>query len=169
MSLNESQQILAEMAARHAKPITDKYKKKIPHLDDDIESAAGWGAIRAANTYKDGGGSSWERWSNRIIKHEIVKTVQQECERIKELSHFMELKQPTVHHEDPPGGALAVTPDMILSLIDNLEDQEYVLCDLVYRKGHTLTTAAVAMAIGKSYATKLHQRAITKMKCMMND
>lgn len=169
MTLNESKQILAAQAAIKSKGVTEKYKKRLPYLADDIESAANWGAVRAAATYSSEGGDSWERWSKRIIKFSIHETIQQECVRDANRIHFMDVKQPLVsddkaHCEDEPTDG-----KLVVALLETLDGRERMVCDLVYKQGQSLIEAAQLMGIGRPYATKLHQRALAKLKFAMPD
>jgi DNA-directed RNA polymerase specialized sigma subunit len=69
--LNESQQVLAEDAHEVAERIAKRYARIFPEYEQDLESAANYGAVRAAASYVPEMNGVWERWTKLCIKGEI--------------------------------------------------------------------------------------------------
>lgn len=165
MSLDESTRILAAAAAIKAKGITERYKKKCPRIADEIESAATWGAVRAANTYRPDGGQSWDRWSDLCIEGSVRTTMKEERLRDEQRIHFKDLKKSNGRR--PEEGSYNLAPQEaadVLGLIGTLRGHEHTVCDLVYREGKSLAEAASEIGIQRAYATKLHQRALARLR-----
>src|SRR3954469_4029153 len=69
--LTEQQQKLAEEAVSRAKRIAERYARIFPEHEDDFESSANWGVVRAASSYRPELNGVWERWSGLAIRGEI--------------------------------------------------------------------------------------------------
>lgn len=165
MGLDDLTRNLASEAAIKAKGITERYKKKFPKIEDEIESAASWGAVRAANTYRPDGGQSWDRWSQRCIKGSLLTTMKEEIVREEKRIPFKVLFKEQGQHVAE--GSYKLAPQEaadVLGLIDTLSGHEQTVCDLIYRKNKTLEEAAAETGLCRPYVSKLHLKALSRLR-----
>ena len=157
--LDEGKQALAEEALVRARRIADRYARIFPEYADDFESAASYGAVRAASTYDADipNADKWDRWSGLCIRGEIKDFLDNSYLKRRKLWPQEALVLHVDKCEDTRLSDAAEAVDHLLSL---LPDKYKPLCHLVYKMGLDPGAAATALGYKRTHGYWIHDKAI---------
>ena len=165
--LSNNQQRLAEEATRSANEIALRYERIFPQYADDIESAAYYGAVRAAATYEPDLSGVWDRWSGMCIKGEIHDFLDSAyCRHKKKWIDTLDASG-LDEREDVRGEASLALMDARLShsrLMCLLPTKHRILCELMCENNLTAYQASVMLGQSGNHGNKLYQEAISLLR-----
>lgn len=161
--LNESQQALAEEATVRANAVAKRFTRIYPEYEQDIESAANFGAVRAASTYIPEMNGVWGRWSGLCIRGEIQNFLGSPSIRGRRLWSDEALEAVQAEQR----AAENVELDASLSyerLMGLLPEKHRQLCEMIYGQGMTASNAAKHMGYSPNHGSKIHKEAIAILR-----
>jgi DNA-directed RNA polymerase specialized sigma subunit len=161
--LDEGKQALAEEALVRAKRIADRYARIFPEHADDFESAACWGAVRAASTYDAGlpDADKWDRWSGLCIRGEIKDFLDNSYLKRRKSWPDEAMLRIVAEGED---ARLSDAADAMEHLLSLLPEKYRNLCHLIYRMGLDPGAAGRALGYSKFHGNKMHDWAIDYLR-----
>jgi DNA-directed RNA polymerase specialized sigma subunit len=159
--LDEGQQALAEEALVRAKRIADRYARIFPEYADDFESAANFGAVRAAGTFDTEKNGKWDRWSGLCIRGEIKDFLDNSYLKRRKLVPGEALLRVVSRGEET---RLADAADALEYLLSLLPEKHRNLCALIYKMGLDPGAAGRALGYSKFYGNAMHKWAIDYLR-----
>jgi RNA polymerase sigma factor (sigma-70 family) len=162
--LTENQKSLAAQAAIKSKGVAERYKKLCGHkVADDIESAASWGAMRAAATYDSGGKHSIQHWAKLKAKGSVLNTIKTEA-RHRCSASIDALENSLVDDRLEALLRSVEIRETVRMLLGKLTERQRQACDLFYLQGKSQQQIAEAMQCGRQHVNSLLSRAMDRLK-----
>lgn len=162
--LNEEQQELAASGMSLADSIARRYKKLCPTYEQDIDSAANYGALRAAATYVPEMKGIWERWCGLCVHGEIKNFFTSPYQKRRKLSDDMDDDMERISYEEYRNSKQAREYMMYEKAMNLLPEKHRQLCELVYQEGMTAGRAGIELGYTSNHGDKLHREAIAILR-----
>lgn len=157
--LTEDQQDLAEEAVGRAKAIARRYARIFPEHEQDLESAANYGAVRAASTYIPEMNGVWDRWSGLCIRGEIKDFLDNSYHKRRTLwaDEALEAVESEQQSIEIARSDAAMSFERLIALLPTKHRE---LCLKVYKEGMTAGQAGLALGYTANHGDKLHREAM---------
>lgn len=162
--LEESQQaLLDDESIALTKRIAERYARVFPEHEADIESAAFFGAVRAAASFKDCG-SPWDRWSSMCIRGEVKNFLDSGYLRRKTRLDYAVMN---LLEDRSERIRIAEANDALDHLVSLLPARFRQLIVMVYKLGWTPAEAGRELGFSRDYGTQMHSHAIQHLRELM--
>lgn len=163
--LDRARQILAEKAMKRAGDIARRYAQLFPGDEDDFRSSAAWGVIRAAASFDQEGGETWERWSSMCVRGEIRDFLQsahmrRKGSRVDGDLDELGLEECAILDDGPSEIERIEASESFDRILDLLPPRHRDLCDLVYRDSMNPYSAGQALGMTGESGCRLHRDAL---------
>lgn len=163
-ALDAEKQALAASAVKKAERISERWERLFPEYADELKSSALWGVMRAASSYQESGGETWERWLKMCVNGEAKNFLGQRYTKMRVLWPQEALEGVA---DDSETDSEPEYSEAIHNILGRLTKRQRELCELVYLKGMTPHAAGLVMGIRPNNACRLHQQAIERLRQSM--
>ena len=160
--LDPLQRHLATNAVSTADRIAAKYAKVFPQYADDIESAAYWGAVRAAAEYDKSKSLThlWATWSKFVINCEVKEFLRSPwAKKCKQLGCADMDNMPALATANPTD-----TMDEYEHALSRLTEKQRRIIQTVNECNGSIQGAADTLGMTCAYAETCYWRAVQKLK-----
>lgn len=161
--LTDEQRERASDSVLLAESVAARYTRIFPEYEQDLRSAASYGAVRAAATYTPEMNGVWERWSGLCISGEIKDFLNSSyCKHRKLWTQDALEAVAFVQSAIEDGRA-----DANLSfdhLIGSLPAKHRELCYRIYTEGMTAGEAGMSLGYTANHGNKLHRAALAMLR-----